>query len=327
MLAGRLKRFRSQSDDTGGGANADRLLDAETLAMLQQATLLAPGLVHGTFAGEHRSRRQGSSPEFADYRRYSPGDDIRRVDWNLYARFDELFVRLSDVTTELPVQIVIDSSNSMEWTSSPGFVTKHRYALQIAAAIGYVTLWHFDRARVTAMGGSGSAPARPIQGRAQIAQLLAHLQAMRSGGSDQVASKLLTISQQQAIPGLVLVLSDFLSDTEEGLESALRQIRGSGWDVVFLQIVDPAERDPRQLFPASSRASEPITLVDLESGERIKMTPTDSAMDFYLANLESWQDALGRMARRYAVPLIPIATDQAPADTVRSLIVDHRILQ
>ena len=116
-----LTRFRPaprDRRDLRAVTGNEPLLDQELMASLQRLALSAPRVQRGTFAGEHRSRRRGASPEFADFKSYSPGDDIRRVDWNLYARFDELFVRLSEVTTDLTVHILLDASASMDWRAA-----------------------------------------------------------------------------------------------------------------------------------------------------------------------------------------------------------------
>ena len=129
------------------------LLDQELLTSLQRLALSAPRVQRGTFAGEHRSRRRGAAPEFADFKSYSPGDDIRRVDWNLYARFDELFVRLSEVTTDLTVHLLLDASASMEWRATPHTPTKYRFAQKVAAALAYVGLAKLDRVSIVPFGG------------------------------------------------------------------------------------------------------------------------------------------------------------------------------
>src|ERR671914_1426836 len=96
-------------------ATGELLLDERTLARLRRLSLVAGRARTEGLAGEHRSRRRGASPEFADFKRYAQGDDFRRIDWNTYARLDGLFVRLSEVTTELSVHLVVDASNSMDW--------------------------------------------------------------------------------------------------------------------------------------------------------------------------------------------------------------------
>src|SRR3954449_10838253 len=165
----------------------DRLLSPELMASLQQMRITAPRVQRGTFAGEHRSRRRGASPEFADFKSYSPGDDIRRVDWNLYARLDTLFVRVSEVTTDLTVHIVMDSSPSMNWRSSEMLATKEHYGKQLTAVISYITLWHFDRIRVSPFATADVKPLGPLTGRTRVNDMLDYLSRDRIGDATSVA--------------------------------------------------------------------------------------------------------------------------------------------
>src|SRR3954453_18566539 len=184
----------------------DRLLSPELMASLQQLRITAPRVQRGTFAGEHRSRRRGSSPEFADFKSYSPGDDIRRVDWNLYARLDTLFVRVSEVTTDLTVHIVLDSSASMDWRSHASLPTKARYAKQLAAVLGYVTLWHFDRIRVSPFSMSMVKPLGPLSGRTRVSEMLDYLSRSASTETTGVAETLHRFSHLVSSPGMLIVI-------------------------------------------------------------------------------------------------------------------------
>ena len=114
---------------------ADRVVfDEELLARLRRLTLLSTRSVSQGLAGEHRSQRRGSSPEFADFKSYSQGDDFRRIDWNIYSRLGELFVRLSEGTTELTVHLLLDASGSMDWSGDPNRITKFTYARRLAGS-------------------------------------------------------------------------------------------------------------------------------------------------------------------------------------------------
>jgi uncharacterized protein (DUF58 family) len=116
-------------------ATGDLLLDERTLARLRRLSLVAGRARTEGLAGEHRSRRRGASPEFADFKRYSQGDDFRRIDWNTYARLDSLFVRLSEVTTELSVHFLLDSSASMDWRGNNDRPTKYAAARCLTGAL------------------------------------------------------------------------------------------------------------------------------------------------------------------------------------------------
>ena len=146
------RRVQRVSTRPARGNETDPLFDEALLARLRRLVLLSGRAVTEGLAGEHRSRRRGASPEFADFKSYSQGDDFRRIDWNTYARLDGLFVRLSEVTTELTVHVLLDASNSMVWRAGDRVPTKFVYARRVAGALGYVALWHFDRVVVAPFG-------------------------------------------------------------------------------------------------------------------------------------------------------------------------------
>src|SRR3954451_7707845 len=147
-----------------GTVDDDTLFSEELLSRLRRLTLISRKSIAEGLAGEHRSRRRGSSPEFADFKSYSQGDDFRRIDWNIYSRLDELFVRLSEVTTEFTVHLLLDASNSMDWSGDPDLPTKFTYARRIAGSLSYVSLWHFDRVVIAPFGQSLGIPFGPSQG-------------------------------------------------------------------------------------------------------------------------------------------------------------------
>src|SRR5918992_5209816 len=154
------------SNDELEPATGELLLDERTLARLRRLSLVAGRARTKGLAGEHRSRRRGASPEFADFKRYSQGDDFRRIDWNTYARLDGLFVRLSEVTTELSVHFLLDSSASMDWRGGDDRPTKFVSATRLTGALAAIALWGFDRVSIVPFAGSLGKPFGPVQGRA-----------------------------------------------------------------------------------------------------------------------------------------------------------------
>src|ERR687891_403244 len=163
-------------------AAVDLLLDEGTLARLRRLSLVAGLARTEGLAGEHRSRRRGASPEFADFKRYSQGDDFRRIDWNTYARLDSLFVRLSEVTTELSVHFLLDSSSSMDWRWNDDQATKFNAARYLTLAPAHIALWGFDRVSIVPFAEALGRPFGPVQGRSQVVPLLRHLQRMQPIG-------------------------------------------------------------------------------------------------------------------------------------------------
>src|SRR5215207_7938331 len=173
--------------DTVEPAAGELLLDERTLTRLRRLTLVAGRARTEGLAGEHRSRRRGASPEFADFKPYSQGDDFRRIDWNTYARLGGLFVRLSEVTTELPVHILLDSSGSMDWGSDPQGPTKFAAARRLSAALACIALWSFDRLTIVPFAEGIGTPFGPVQGRTQVSRALHYLQHLDPLGGTSLA--------------------------------------------------------------------------------------------------------------------------------------------
>jgi uncharacterized protein (DUF58 family) len=302
------------------------LLDQELMTSLQRLALSAPRVQRGTFAGEHRSRRRGSSPEFADFKSYSPGDDIRRVDWNLYARFDELFVRLSEVTTDLTVHILLDASASMDWRSRPSTPTKYRFAQKVAAALAYVALWHFDRIRVTPVARGHEPSFGPVQGRAQVPGLIAYLEDCLPAGARTVSERMHSYAHRESTPGLLLVLSDLLTDETDLLMDQCKAMRGRGWDIVLIQIADQGELAPERIFAGEDR-SQPTTLIDSESGERVMVLPSPATLQRYSRAVESWLEEIEVRCRLHGITYIRLTSDQAVESAVLRLLNEGGLLR
>src|SRR5215211_6221286 len=179
----------------------DELFTEELLARLRRLVMISRKSIAEGLAGEHRSRRRGSSPEFADFKSYSQGDDFRRIDWNIYGRLDEVFVRLSEVTTELSVHVLLDASNSMDWRSDDRFPTKFTYARRFAGSICYISLWHFDRVVISPFGRELGAPFGPSQGRSHVVPMLQYLSRLEPLGQTDVATSVDRYVRARRRPG------------------------------------------------------------------------------------------------------------------------------
>ena len=292
------------------------VFDEELLARLRRLTLLSNRAISQGLAGEHRSQRRGSSPEFADFKSYSQGDDFRRIDWNIYSRLGELFVRLSEVTTELTVHMLLDSSGSMAWTGDPARATKFTYARRVAGALGYVGLWHFDRLTITPFATQLELPFGPSHGRSNITPMLRFLTDLNAGGETSVAESIERYARARKRPGILIVLSDLLSGEPDEMRTALQLLRSRGWQTTVVQIVDPAERDPAGAFP-SGAAGQPLTveLIDSETADRLRVTPNLAAREQYDRAYREWQATVEDVCASEQIPLITLQTDW-PFETV-----------
>lgn len=276
---------------------ADVLLEERTLARLRRLSLVAGRARTEGLAGEHRSRRRGASPEFADFKRYSQGDDYRRIDWNTYARLDGLFVRLSEVTTELSVHILLDSSASMDWRGEDGRPTKFTAARRLAGALAYIALWRFDRVTIAPFAQTVGARFGPVQGRTQIVPALRYLQRLPAMGGTALSAAIASYAYARSRPGLLLLVSDLLSGEPEELQAALHDLRSRGWQTAVLHIVDEAEVAPEAVSAwlrqdHDGPATSSLELVDRESGATLHLTADGDLVGRYAAAVAAWLEAL-----------------------------------
>jgi len=297
------------------------LFDEEMIAAFRRLVLLSRQAIAEGLAGEHRSRRRGSSPEFADFKMYSQGDDFRRIDWNLYARLDEVFVRLSEVTTELSVHVLLDSSRSMDWRSHPLLPTKFRYARQLAGALCYVSLWHFDRVVISPFGQTLGRGFGPSQGRAHTVPMLRYLSDLSPLGQTDLADSIDRYARARKRPGILLLISDLLSGEPEHLGERLRDLRSRGWQTIVAHIVDSEE-----LWPASFRTNglgnqtQPTELLDLETGEKLRMTLNQNVIERYQTEVTTWLTSIEETCSAERADYLRLQTDWPLQSVVLQLL-------
>lgn len=268
-------------------STAPHLFDEELLARLRRLAIVSRRISQTGLTGEHRSRRRGSAPEFADFKSYSHGEDFRRIDWNTYARLGSLFIRLSEVTTELTVHILVDASNSMTWQGMPESSSKFDYARRVAGALGYITLWHFDRLTITPFGTEIANPFGPAHGRTRLLPMLQFLEAVPPLGGTDLPAIVERYVRARRQPGVLILVSDLLSGEPDNLAAALRRGRERGWQTTVVHIVDDGELDPAPLF-GNSDTAQSTELVEVESGERLRLAPTEQVLTSYRTAVTTW---------------------------------------
>ena len=309
------------------------LFDEELLARLRRLVLLSGRARAEGLAGEHRSRRRGASPEFADFKSYSQGDDFRRIDWNTYARLDGLFVRLSEVTTELSVHVLLDASASMDWRGEPGTPTKLTYARRVAGALGYVALWHFDRLTIAPFGDGLTVPFGPAQGRAHIVPMLRYLEGLAPFGGTALTATVDRYVRTRRRPGFLLLVSDLLSGEPADLRESLRGLRARGWQAVVVHVVDEAEVAPalagRYLAAdgAAGVGRPPVELLETETGGRLRLTPTDDVLGRYAAAVGAWLADLEAASRDEEATYVRLLTTWDFEEIVLRLLHRHGVVE
>ncbi len=251
------------------------IFDEKTLRKLDRLALAASQVRAGQIKGERRSLKRGTSIEFADYRDYTRGDDLRRVDWNVYARLERPYVKLLEEEEDLAVHVLLDASRSMDYGGSAGpqgeARHKFHYAQRVAAALGYIALAAGDRLTLTAL--RGEAPAAqfgPARGRGQTLRLLNFIEALPAEGSTNLDAALRRYTLGPRRAGLLFLISDMFSPG--GYRDGLGLLQGRGYEIVVLHVLAPDEIDP----PLAGD----LRLIDLETG-----VPQDVTLDSPLRNL------------------------------------------
>ncbi len=305
-----LRRTRRPGHAAPATERTRPLFDEAFLARLRHLVLLSRRTVSTGLAGERRSHRRGASPEFTDFKRYTPGDDYRRIDWKTYARFDQLFVRESETTTEFDVHILVDVSRSMDWRSDDDLPTKLDHALRVAGAFGYLSLWNFDRTTVTPFGDHLAPAFGPVQGRANIVPLLRFLEGVHVEEATDVAAALRAYVRPRRRSGVLVILTDLLAGDPADLLPSLRDARGRGWQVTLIHVSDPAEEDPARLAVPGAV----LELIDQESRLRRRIRPGARVHEEYRAARQDWLDGIAAVCTAGGVAHVATRTDE-PIET------------
>lgn len=254
------------------------LLSAEFIRRLERLDVRSRKVLRGRLQGERRSKKRGQSVEFADYRNYVVGDDLRFIDWNLYARLDRLFLRLFMEEEDLAVSLVLDTTRSMDY----GEPRKLDYARRLGAALGYIALARFNRLNLYAFSDRLEPSLRGLRGRRPIPQMLDFLEALEpveGPGHLAEATRRLALTQRQ--PGVVVIVSDFFDKGD--LHDALRHLAQPHFDVYAIQLLSPQEVDPTR-----GQLVGDLQLRDMEDGDVAEVSVTPALLQRYKANLQAY---------------------------------------
>ncbi|MBL9149506.1 MAG: DUF58 domain-containing protein [Phycisphaerae bacterium] len=272
----------------------DDLIDGKLMARLDQIDVVSRKIFAGKVQGERRSKRRGISVEFADFRQYVHGDDLRFVDWNIYGRLDRLFLKVFLEEEDLSMVIVLDASASMRWGNPDKFV----FAQKLAMALGYIGLCNHNRVSLVSFGspanGGGLQRLSNLRGRrrtGEMGQWLLRLdptpdlrlEEKKASATSAVTfdDAMRTIALSRQGRGVMLILSDFLY--KQGYEKGLRYVAGGGYDTFALQILSPEEIDP-----AANNVSGDLKLVDVEDADQSEVTITPALLKSYRERLNAY---------------------------------------
>src|SRR5215469_11814629 len=266
---------------------AQPLLDPQFLARLEQLELVTKKIFVGRMKGERRSKRKGQSVEFADYRNYVVGDDLRFLDWNLYARLDRLFLRLFMEEEDLHFYVLVDNSLSMDF----GTPTKLHYAKQVAAALGFIGLINLDRVLVEGFNDRLVQALPALRGRRSFMRLVNFLDKLEPVGPSDLTRALRTFTLESSGKGIVVVLGDFMD--KGGYEEALRYLVARQMDVYVIQILSQEEIDPE--------ITGDLKLVDVEDDDAAEITVNGPLLRRYKENLAAYRASLHDFCTRRGV--------------------------
>lgn len=276
----------------GPGAGDGALLDPAFVRRLEKLRLLVRRRFAGAASGARRSSRRGASPEFADHRAYAPGDDVRRIDWNAYARLEELVLRLFVAEEDLTVYLLLDTSRSMAFGTPP----KLDVAKRIAAALGYVALAGSDRVSVVPFGAGVGERLPPVRGKRRVGTLLRHLDGLEPSGATDLGRAVEELLARKPRPGLVVVLGDLLDPG--GYQRPLDRLGSERHEPALFHVLAREELRPT---PGGD-----LLLVDSESGRRVEVSLDARAVQAYDARLRAFLGEVEGFAAKRGITYVRV---------------------
>lgn len=285
------------------------LLSPELLAQLERLELVSRKIFRGRMKGERRSRRKGQSVEFADFRNYVPGDDLRFIDWNLYARLDRLFLKMFLEEEDLHFYTVIDASDSMDF----GDPSKLDYAKQLAAALGYIGLCRADRVKIEMLGQSIRTPSPVLRGKHSLWRMLEYLDGVEPGTNISLDEGLKNFCLKNSGKGIMVLITDLMYKT--GYESALRMLLSQDMDLYLIHVLSPEEINPD--------ITGDLKLVDSEDADVAEITVSRPLLNRYQRTLTAFVDGARDFCTRRGISYLMANTD-VPVDRLVSSYLRQR---
>jgi len=286
----------------------NRIIDDNFLSRLEAVSMYMKNPMRGYFGGTHKTKTYGNTVEFADFREYQLGDDIRRIDWNLYSRFEKHFIRLFIDEKQMHIQVFLDGSASM-YKGDPG---KAHFAMRVAAGLAYLSIRNMDKTSVRLIkedyaeniGGKMNGKNAFFRGMGELEQI----QFKGEANIDTAITKCLDPGYDD---GLTILISDFF--TESDYKKAVDYLLFRKRQVMLIQVLSPEEIDPgyggkRQLLDSEAG--------DRLDGRNMKMRITKNALKNYKRALEDYKQEIKLYCNSRGVPFFSVSTDE----TVESLI-------
>lgn len=298
----RTRLFGNKPPAAAPSADQENLFDEAFLKQLELLQVIARRLFRGRNRAERKTRKVGSGLEFADHRAYSPGDDIRNLDWNVLMRLEQTLIRLFEEDEDLPIRVVVDVSDSMQTRNGD----KLRQAQKIAAALAYVGLANLDRVGLICMSGKVHATLPAVRGKGRIFRIFEFLRNAPKGGPTDIRSACKRIAAEANQPGLTVVLSDFYD--MEGAFDGLNLLRFRKHEPVAIQVLDTVEADPTKTGLRGD-----VKIVDCEGGDGLDVTLSAATLRAYAEAHQRFCAHLESSCRSRGIPYFRAETE-APFD-------------
>lgn len=297
-LEARLPRWAggaSPSPIARPGQGGSALFDDQFQRKLETLALVSRRVFAGRMRAERRSKKRGSGVEFADHRLYTPGDDFRFIDWNIYQRFGRLLVRLYEEEEDLSIYFIVDCSASMGF----GGRKKFDQARRLAAALAYVGLANLDRVTIVGAGGDAPSAMPGTRGKGRIFKVFRYLEGLEPSGTTDLETSIKTFAAQHKRRGLALLISDLYDPA--GFEGGINVLRYNKFEPYVLHVVDERESRPDLLGD--------VSVFDCETGERREVTVTSSVLERVQAAYGEYNQRIERFCTGRQVPYFRASTD------------------
>jgi uncharacterized protein (DUF58 family) len=288
------------------------VFDEAFLRQLERLMLVGRTAVAGGIKGVRRSSKRGQSVEFADYRNYTLGDDLRSLDWNVLARLEKLFVKLFVEEEDVTVHVLLDASGSM----ASGAPDKLTFGKRAAAALSYLGLASYDRVAVSVLQGRVARRFPAVRGTGRIFQVLSDLSAVdAANGPTDLASAARHYAAHVTRRGPLVLISDLF---DPAAERAISELAATRCEVSVLHVLSPDEIDP----PLEGD----LRLLDRETGDGVDITADLTTLDAYRGRLAAWQDGLARACAKRHAAYVPVPSTLPLAELVFAELRRRRVV-
>ena len=285
------------------------LLSPDLMSQLERLELVTRKIFRGRLKGERRSKRKGQSVEFADFRNYVAGDDLRMLDWNLYARLDKLIIKLFLEEEDLHFYTLIDASRSMDF----GTPTKLAYAKQLAASLGFVGLIRADRVCIETLGQSPHQRGPTLRGRKSVWRMLEHLDTIEASETTNLAEGVRNFATRNSGRGIVVLISDLMD--KEGYEPALRFLASQQMDTFVIHVLSQEELEPD--------VTGDLKLLDCEDGDEAEITVSVPLLSRYQETLNTFVGSAQQFCSRRGMNYL-MTNNQTPVEELIATYLRQR---